>query len=668
MRNALHSAAIPATDESTDSRYLKGEQELTHSIEKAKETASQAGTQALQMQSIATLEVPELPVLAPRVQLVGELKESGFKDRQWLIQRDGQFIQLAELLYRVAEQANGEHTLEEIAASVTEATEWLVSPDNVRQIVQTKLIPMRLIATVDGSVAPRVGGANEDRQRSPLALNMHMKVISPRIIEPIANVLRFFYALPVLIPILILTAIAHGWLYLVHGIAHSIREALYTPGFLLIILVVIFMVCVFHEFGHASALRYGGGKVRGMGMGIYLLSFVFYTDVTDSYRLGRWARVRTDLGGFYFSLIFALGIMAFSLLFKQEFLFIIVLLIDLDIIFQMMPFVRFDGYWALADLTGIPDFFAQIGPFVRSVLPLPAWRGSKLPNLEPWVKVVFASYIIVTILVLALLMFFMVATAPTTVITTWDVLVAQNAVFVSALSHRNVLGMVLVVVQELILSMPLWAAMYMFYIIGRGPLRAIWRWSKLTPKRRIVRALGAVATIALVAFFWIPEFSLLTGPPQRAVDGIPCERSMYGTEHIHAHLAIYMNGKAVLIPANIGIPAGGNCFYWLHTHQFDGVIHVEAPAQGTFTLGQFTDIWARTMHKSVLTSTNLLGHPLDSHQLVIWISNNGRPAQPYRGNLRDLVLQSHEIITIAYDSPQVKPVTYFDWLDSSSGG
>ena len=157
---------------------------MTHSIEKAKSTASQAGTQALQIQSIATLEVPDRPVLAPRVQLVGELKESGFKDRQWLIQRDGQFIQLAELLYRVAEQADGEHTLEEIAASVTEATEWLVSPDNVRQIVQTKLIPMRLIATVDGSVVPRVVGGNEDRQRSPLAVNMRMKMISPRIIDP----------------------------------------------------------------------------------------------------------------------------------------------------------------------------------------------------------------------------------------------------------------------------------------------------------------------------------------------------------------------------------------------------------------------------------------------------------------------------------------------------
>ncbi len=641
---------------------------LTHSIQNAKDTASQADTQALQMQSIATLEVPECPVLAPKVQLVGELKESGFKDRQWLIQRDGQFIQLAELLYRVAEQADGEHTLEEIAASVTEATEWLVSPDNVRQIVQTKLIPMRLVATVDGSVAPRVGGANEDRQRSPLAVNMRMKMISPHIIDPTTRVFQFFYAPPVLVPILVIAAIAHGWLYLVHGLSRSIRDSFYTPGLLLIILVIMLLASVFHEFGHASALRYGGGKVRGMGVGIYLVYPAFYTDVTDSYRLGRWARVRTDLGGFYFSLIFALGVIAFYLVSRQEFLLLIVMLVDLDIIFQIMPFVRFDGYWALADLTGIPDFFSQIGPFLRSVLPLPAWNGSKLPNLKPWVKVVFVSYIIVTISALTFLLFLTVIYIPTTLMITWYALLAQNTAFTSALSNRNVLGMVSSVVQELILSLPLWSTVYLFYILGRGPLRAIGRWSKLTPKQRIVRALGAVATIALLAFFWIPQLSLVTGPKQMAVDGIPCDRSMYATEHIHVHLAIYVNGKAVLIPSYIGIPAGGNCFYWLHTHRFDGVIHVEAPAERTFTLGQFTDIWEQTMHESVLTGTNLLGHPLDNHQLVIWISNNGRPAQPYRGNLRKLVLQSHEIITIAYDSPQVKPVTYFDWLDSSAGG
>ena len=44
-----------------------------------------------------------------------------------------------------------------------------------------------------------------------------------------------------------------------------------------------------------------------MGAGLYLVWPAFYTDVTDSYRLGRGGRVRTDLGGLYFNAIVAVA-------------------------------------------------------------------------------------------------------------------------------------------------------------------------------------------------------------------------------------------------------------------------------------------------------------------------------------------------------------------------
>ena len=44
-----------------------------------------------------------------------------------------------------------------------------------------------------------------------------------------------------------------------------------------------------------------------MGAGLYLVWPAFYTDVTDSYRLGRGGRLRTDLGGLYFNAIVAVA-------------------------------------------------------------------------------------------------------------------------------------------------------------------------------------------------------------------------------------------------------------------------------------------------------------------------------------------------------------------------
>ena len=196
---------------------------------------------------------------------------------------------------------------------------------------------------------------------------MRGKVIGPHIIDPITAVLQVLYRPPVLIPVLLAIAAAHGWLYVVHGVSGSLYAALHTPGLLLAALAIMAASGVFHEFGHASALRYGGGKARAIGAGFYLMYPAFYTDTTESYRLGRWARVRTDLGGFYFHLIFALGIMVLYGLSRQEFFLLVVVLINLNIVHQCLPVVRFDGYWVLVDLTGLPDFFALMGPFVRSV-------------------------------------------------------------------------------------------------------------------------------------------------------------------------------------------------------------------------------------------------------------------------------------------------------------
>lgn len=425
-------------------------------------------------QAVAVVEVPECPTLAPSVQLVGEMQDMGFNDRQWLVQRGGRFIQLTELLYHILEQANGDRTLEEIAARVTESTDWLVSADNVRQLVLTKLVPLGLITPADGAGEPH----RREQARSPLALNMRTRMLAPSIIDPISRVLQHLYAPPVFILVLALAAFAHGWVYLVHGVNGSLRDTLNTPGGLLIVLTILLAASVFHEFGHASALRYGGGRARGMGMGLYLVYPAFYTDTTDSYRLGRWARVRTDLGGFYFHLAFALGLIGLYLLLGQEFLLLPVLLINLDIVRQCMPFVRFDGYWVLADLTGIPDFFSQMAAFLRSVSPIPGWKGEKLPNLKPWVKAVFAGYILVTIPGLAFLVVLLIVRLPRILETIWDSFFVQAAAFSDALGNASPLIATASSLQMLILALQLLAIAYLLGGLGLRLFRTFWNWSR----------------------------------------------------------------------------------------------------------------------------------------------------------------------------------------------
>ena len=143
----------------------------------------------------------------------------------------------------------------------------------------------------------------------------------------------------------------------------------------------------------------------------------------------------------------------------------------------------------------------------------------------------------------------------------------------------------------------------------------------------------------------------------QAIDGISCNAGEQVAFHIHTHLTIFVDGKPMQVPGGIGIPgaqttqspqgpfvAQGSCFYWLHTHAADGVIHIESPVQRTYTLGQFFDEW---------------GQPLGPSQAgpakgAVTVTVDG---QVWQGNPRDVPLGSHENLQVQVGKPLVTPMT-----------
>lgn len=124
-------------------------------------------------------------------------------------------------------------------------------------------------------------------------------------------------------------------------------------------------------------------------------------------------------------------------------------------------------------------------------------------------------------------------------------------------------------------------------------------------------------------------------------DGISCQTGEQSIFHIHAHLTIFVNGAPRQIPASIGIP--GRCLYWLHTHDADGIIHIESPVRRTFTLGQFFDEWGQPL------SPDQAG-PATGHVTALY---NGKV---YQGNPRDIPLNSHAQIQLDIGTPLIAPL------------
>jgi hypothetical protein len=136
-----------------------------------------------------------------------------------------------------------------------------------------------------------------------------------------------------------------------------------------------------------------------------------------------------------------------------------------------------------------------------------------------------------------------------------------------------------------------------------------------------------------------------------ALDNIDCNSSEQLTYHVHAHLSLYINGSPVTVPAGIGIDENNQCYYWLHTHDVTGVIHIEAPQPGTYTLGTFFRLWDQRFSQ--------LGYPPQLNQSTGWkVSIDGKP---YNGNFRDIALSAHMLITMAYNTPGARPDTVYNW-------
>jgi len=103
---------------------------------------------------------------------------------------------------------------------------------------------------------------------------------------------------------------------------------------------------------------------------------------------------------------------------------------------------------------------------------------------------------------------------------------------------------------------------------------------------KLIAVVGACALIAIIGS--IATYYAKDHAAALTIDGIGCNPMEQAVFHIHAHLDIIINGAYFLVPSQVGIPS--NCFYWLHTHDESGIVHIEAPIHRDFTLGQFFDI------------------------------------------------------------------------------
>ena len=132
--------------------------------------------------------------------------------------------------------------------------------------------------------------------------------------------------------------------------------------------------------------------------------------------------------------------------------------------------------------------------------------------------------------------------------------------------------------------------------------------------------------------------------------------------HVHAHLDVFLNGRHVPVPGGIGIdiidPAVRQftaqgapgytakecpepCISPLHTHDVTGVIHIEAPTETRFSLGELFREWGVRLDGSCVG-----GYCEPEASVVVFVDGKRRSGDP-----ADILLLDHEEIAIAIGTP-----------------
>ena len=320
----------------------------------------------------------------------------------------------------------------------------------------------------------------------------------------LAGLFEWLFAPPLVVLVLAALLAFDVYVVLEVGVGGGLRTALYEPALLLGLFAATILATAFHEVGHASACRYGGARPGGMGAAIYLVWPAFFCDVTDAYRLDRRGRLRTDFGGVYFNAVFCVGVAALYLATSFEPLILLLVTQHLLVLQQLLPLLRFDGYYVLSDLTGVPDVLGRVKPVLRSLLP---GRGDepRVTELKPWARRTVRVYVLALVPLLGGLLVLLVLITPRMVATAWDALGLQTDRVRDAAGDGAVAAGTLAVVQSISLLLPLAGLALSLGRIGRRSGGGLVRWARGSVWRSGVGLAGSLALVAGVAALWWPN-------------------------------------------------------------------------------------------------------------------------------------------------------------------
>ncbi len=299
-------------------------------------------------------------------------------------------FEISENIYLLISLIDGKTSPEQIAEKYSERTNTKISVEEVNRIIKHYLTDNGILES---------GNADKNVSRKKSVLAFKKTVLPQKYLRRLTDIFKYMFVKPVFVLTLSFLLFFTACFFFFFDSSGMFLTSLEGKDMIPVYLI-FFITTFFHELGHASSCRYYNAKHGDIGIGLYLYFPVFYTDVTDAWKLNRQQRGMVDIAGIYFQMLFIPFLFVVYLIYQNLIFIKAIYLLVFSLIATLNPFLRFDGYWLASDLSGIPNLrdrtYKVFAQWFGKITGNKKLYKNQLPQIETKAKIFLYSYTVMS--------------------------------------------------------------------------------------------------------------------------------------------------------------------------------------------------------------------------------------------------------------------------------
>ena len=305
------------------------------------------------------------------------------KEDEFILCYQEEYFQVGSLVYLILSYGKRCNTLEEILSFIN----------------RNDLTVVKLKNIIDSSIIPALNTENVSKKKDEESKKNYWcryeitstgkahKVI--KLLEPIfGNLFSYIFGISILLNIILYILVPKISL---NGGKYNIIADFIS------LYVIYFAFLFFHEFGHIAAALKAGLKNRCVNFSMYYVFPVLYVKLDDTWTLNLKERTKINLAGITIQILMNIPILVLMFFCKeyeliQQMLYLLFWLNTVTVAFNLVPFMKFDGYWILSDLLNIPNLMKESNNWLKSLFVKSSPFASKGIEIKGVKKFIFVTY------------------------------------------------------------------------------------------------------------------------------------------------------------------------------------------------------------------------------------------------------------------------------------